>query len=123
MQFDDYYTSDCMDLHLENVDEDGFAVKVEDENVTDWSNNFTSAMEQVKLIDIIEKIETFDETEGKMRITTVWKFEDEQMRQGVMLKDFYWGPAGLEPTKEKALVLAEGMDQEVLDTMAKIFEK
>ena len=123
MLFDDYFTSDCVDLHLENVDEDGFAVKVEDENVTDWSNNFTSAMEQVKLIDIIEKIETFDETEGKMRITTVWKFEDEQMRQGVMLKDFYWGPAGLEPTKEKALVLAEGMDQEVLDTMAKIFEK
>ena len=58
-----------------------------------------------------------------MRITTVWKFEDEQMRQGVMLKEFYWGPAGLEQEKEKALVLAEGMDQEVLDTMAKIFEK
>lgn len=123
MQFDDYFTSDCMDLHLENVDEDGFAVRVEDENVANWSNNFSKAMEQVKLTDIIEKIETFDETEGKMRITTVWKFEDEQMRQGVMLKDLYCGPAGLEPAKEKALVLGEGMEQEVLDAMAKIFEK
>ena len=52
----------------------------------------------------------------------IWKFTDSQGREGVMLKEFYYGPGGYEPADDEENVYGDGLSKETLEWLEGMFD-
>lgn len=63
-----------------------------------------------------------DEKAQKELRTMIWKFTDSQGREGVMMKEFYYGPAGYEPVDGKEKIYGDDLSGKTVEQLEHLFD-
>ncbi len=92
------------------------------EYLKEWGNKVYDFQQNHTLEKIwIQKNGVDDKAQKELR-TMIWKFTDSQGREGVMLKEFYYGPGGYEPADDEENVYGDGLSKETLEWLEGMFD-
>ena len=96
------------------------------EDASDTREKWIDRLDEFCQSHSIQKIWTeadgVDEKAQKELRTIIWKFTDSQGREGVMMKEFYYGPAGYEPVDGKEKIYGDDLSGNTVEQLEQLFD-